>query len=389
MGVATPAPPLPVNKPRQEFAGNAAAATPRRGRGCSAAAHEGAKAEQRPPLPKKGVWGGGVPPQRGVMPSNTTEGNQPPLLQDGGGPPRCRHTPPSVGGGPSPSPRVPPGRGGGGAAPRGPTPPAARRGGRRRSAHLIVHGWAQHRGPRSLVRSRRGGFAGRSAGGILFPPSLPPLYERSRSLSVPPHPPPRRLGRRRRLLGRGPSRPRRRRSPHCVSLTGSSPATPPAPAPRNRKPTPPERHPPAANSCVASRLEAGLPPGRRRPPPPPPDGQPLRPIGGGRAAEGAGAGAEPALGQAGGGRERGLIASSAPPAAGAALRRGWARARAPFAGLSPATPGAAGPSTGIGTKRLGLVRPGRANPPLFSPSAHASPPLAAANLTRLLNFLHK
>lgn len=89
---------------------------------------------------------------------------------------------------------------------------------------------------------------------------------------------------------------------------------------------------------------------------------------------------------------------SASPAAGAAflcapaLRRGWARAHAPFPGALPGpepwTPGAVqhGRQPDTGTKLLGLVvRPGRrANPPLFPPSAHASPPLAAANLTRLL-----
>lgn len=220
--------------------------------------------------------------------------------------------PPVQEGGPGPSPRVPPTRGGlggrrggaegphphGGAAGRAPPLP---------SPDCPWLGAAAQRAPLARSLPPRWFNAGRSAGGGLFPSSAsPPL--RAKPLSVPPHPPPRRLGRRRRLLGRGPSRPRRRRSPHCVSLTGSSPATPPpppAPAPRNRKPTPAEKHPPAANSRTASRLEAGFPPGRRRPPPSPPDRQPLRPIGGGRVAKEAGAGVGTALGQAGSGRRGG------------------------------------------------------------------------------------
>ena len=85
----------------------------------------------------------------------------------------------------------------------------------------------------SLARCRRGGSAGRSTGeggGSSFPsPTFSPaLQAKPLSAPFPPTPLPdcRRLGRCRRLLGRGPSRPRRRRSPHCVSLTGSSPATP-------------------------------------------------------------------------------------------------------------------------------------------------------------------
>lgn len=133
-------------------------------------------------------------PKRGAMPPNTTGDNHtlPSPSRTGVGPhPRCKAPLPRCRrGGPVPPHACPPRGGGwgeGGAAPRGPTPTAARRGGRRRSPHLIVHGWAQQRsGPRSLARSRRGGLtlAGRR-GGVSSPPLLPPLYERSRSPSPP------------------------------------------------------------------------------------------------------------------------------------------------------------------------------------------------------------
>lgn len=76
-----------------------------------------------------------------------------------------------------------------------------------------------------LLDGRRGRGGGSSFPSPTFSPAL---QAKPLSAPFPPTPLPdcRRLGRCRRLLGRGPSRPRRRRSPHCVSLTGSSPATP-------------------------------------------------------------------------------------------------------------------------------------------------------------------
>lgn len=173
-------------------------------------------------------------PQRGAMPP------KPPFLRMGRPPPQFK----------APSPGVPPVR-----APLSeggrhrPTPPAARRG---RSPHLIVHGWAQQRrGPRSLAPAAAAvSLPGRR--GVEERISSPALSASEAALSVPPHPPPHRLGRR--LLGRGPSRPRR--PPHCVSLTGSAS---PAPAPRNRKP--PQRHSgPRAPPMPARRTPRGAAP---------------------------------------------------------------------------------------------------------------------------------
>lgn len=311
-------------------------------------------------------------PKRGAMPPNTTGDNHtlPSPSRTGVGPhPRCKAPLPRCRrGGPVPPHACPPRGGGwgeGGAAPRGPTPTAARRGGRRRSPHLIVHGWAQQRsGPRSLARSRRGGLtlAGRRGGGLFPSSASPPL--RAKPLSVPPHPPS--------PPPRPPPPPPRSRPltappPPLASLCVTHrqqprhPPPPPAPAPRNRKPTPAEKHPPAANSRTASRLEAGFPPGRRRPPPSPPDRQPLRPIGGGRVAKEAGAGVGTALGQAGSGRRGGWWEGvrprrlSCPPPSPLPPRRArrfsallpcgvaglgpTPRSRVPFLGLSPGPPG--------------------------------------------------
>lgn len=183
--------------------------------------------------PKEGMRRRYAPPKRG-------DATQPPLPEDRGAPPIER-----------PFPGVPPLRAPlseGGAAPPHPSGSAARP---LPSPDCPWLGTAAPRAP--LARSRRrGGFAARSAGrgGVenLFPRSV---HERSRSVR-PPHPPPQRLGRR--LLGRGPSRPRR--PPHCVSLTGSAS---PAPAPRNRKP--PQRHSgPRAPPMPARRTPRGAAP---------------------------------------------------------------------------------------------------------------------------------
>lgn len=123
----------------------------------------------------------------------------------------------------------------------------------------------QRRGPRSLTRSlarslppRRFFWTVDGGGGSSFsaPTFSPALQAKPLSAPFPPTPLPdcRRLGRRRRLHGRGPSRPRRRRSPHCVSLTGSSPATPRRPphGTGNRRHQRGTRSPP-----TAARLHAG------------------------------------------------------------------------------------------------------------------------------------
>lgn len=211
--------------------------------------------------PKEGVRRRCAPPKGGDAP-------QPPLPEDRGAPPIQS---PFPGG---PSLRAPLSEGG--AAPPHPSGSAARP---LPSPDCPWLGTAAPRAP--LVRSRRrGGFAARSAGRggeNLFPRSV---HERSCSVR-PPHPPPQRLGRR--LLGRGPSRPRR--PPHCVSLTGSAS---PAPAPRNRKP--PQRHSgPRAPPMPARRTPRG------EAPPPPRDEQAYSPMSGGRAAEWAGIWAGPAL----------------------------------------------------------------------------------------------
>lgn len=245
--------------------------------------------------------------------------------------------PPVQEGGPGPSPRVPPTRGGLGGRRGGAEGPHPHGGAAGRAPPLPSPDcpWLGTAAPRApLVRSRRrGGFAARSAGRggeNLFPRSV---HERSCSVR-PPHPPPQRLGRR--LLGRGPSRPRR--PPHCVSLTGSAS---PAPAPRNRKP--PQRHSgPRAPPMPARRTPRG------EAPPPPRDEQAHSPMSGGRAAEWAGIWAWPVLWVR---RGAGAGPGRPPPAPCGAMRRplrsGCGRAAVP-ASVPRDVPLSAQPTPGAG-----------------------------------------